>query len=120
MCARRFLIVIFVLTLLIIAAAFSIFQFGGNMLLRSAVPKGHFQAAEAGGAPDYAQAASWAAKPGLGGDPSRWMPDGLSAVPPGKAAVFYIHPTTYLERDRWNAPLNAGGDTDFRTRVFVQ
>ena len=35
-------------------------------------------------------------------------------------AVFYIHPTTYLERDRWNAPLHADGDTEFRTRLFVQ
>jgi hypothetical protein len=34
--------------------------------------------------------------------------------------VFYIHPTTYLERDRWNAPLDPGGDTEFRTRLFVQ
>ena len=34
--------------------------------------------------------------------------------------MFFIHPTTYLETDRWNAPLNAGGDTSFRTHVFVQ
>jgi hypothetical protein len=36
------------------------------------------------------------------------------------AAVFYIHPTTYLSTDRWNAPLAVGGDTEFRTRLFVQ
>jgi hypothetical protein len=120
MCARRFLIVIFVLTLLIIAAAFAIFQLGGNVLLRSAVPNGHFQASAAGAGPDYAQPASWVAKPGLGSDPSHWLPEGLSSVPAGNAAIFYIHPTTYLDRDRWNAPLDPGGETDFRTRLFVQ
>jgi hypothetical protein len=44
----------------------------------------------------------------------------MTAAPVRNAAVFYIHPTTYLERDRWNAPLDAGGDTEFRTRLFVQ
>ena len=42
------------------------------------------------------------------------------ASPERRRAVFYIHPTTYLDRDRWNAPLDAGGETQFRTRLFVQ
>ena len=36
------------------------------------------------------------------------------------AAIFYIHPTTYLERDRWNAPLHADTQTELRTKLFVQ
>jgi hypothetical protein len=70
--------------------------------------------------PDYTNAANWIAKPGLAKDPSRWLPDGAADDPKGGAAVFYIHPTTYLERDRWNAPLQPGGDTEFRTTLFVQ
>ena len=120
MCARRFLIIVFILTLAIVAGAFAIFQFGGNVLLKQAVPKGRFEAVEAGGGPDYAQAATWVARPGEENDPSKWLPDGVESADPGKAAVFYIHPTTYLERDRWNAPLEADGDVAFRTRVFVQ
>jgi DUF3089 family protein len=120
MCARRFLIAIFVLTLLTVAGAFAIYQWGGNVLLKSATPKGRFQAAEAGGGPDYSKDSSWVAKPGLADDPSRWLPDGLTPGPGGGAAIFYIHPTTYLERDRWNAPLHPGGETEFRTRLFVQ
>src|SRR4051794_10174101 len=119
MCARRFLMVIFVLTLLVVAAAFAIFQWGGNVLLRQATPKGHFEAAEAGGGPDYSQASSWVARPGMTNDPALWLPDGVASST-GGAAVFYIHPTTYLRNDRWNAPLQAGGDTAFRTRLFVQ
>ena len=119
MCARRFLIVIFILTLILVAAAFAIFQWGGNVLLKEATPTGHFEPAEAGGGPDYSQASSWVARPGLTNNPALWLPDGVAASA-GGAAVFYVHPTTYLRNDRWNAPLQAGGDTAFRTRLFVQ
>jgi hypothetical protein len=120
MCARRFLTIIFVLTLIVVAGAFAVFQWGGNVLLKQATPHGHFQQAAAGSRPDYTQASSWVARPGLPNDPAQWLPDGLIAPTAGKAAVFFIHPTTYLETDRWNAPLHAGGDTAFRTHVFVQ
>jgi hypothetical protein len=120
MCARRFLIVVFILTLLIVAAAFAIFQYGGNVLLRQATPKGRFEAPAAGTGPDYSLQTSWVARPGMARNPSLWLPGGMQRGPPGAASVFYIHPTTYLERDRWNAPLDAGGQTGFRTRLFVQ
>jgi hypothetical protein len=120
MCARRFLMAIFVLTLVAVAGAFAIYQWGGNVLLREATPKGHFEAAQAGGGPDYSQASSWVARPGMPNDPAQWLPDGISQSKVVDAAVFYVHPTTYLESDRWNAPLQAGGDTEFRTNLFVQ
>jgi len=122
MCARRFLGCIVVLTLIIVAGAFAIYQWGGRALISEAVPQGHFEAAKADGAPDYIQAANWLARPDFADDPSRWRPSGApdSARPKIKAQVFYIHPTTYLERDRWNAPLQPGGETEFRTKLFVQ
>ncbi|HEY4070643.1 MAG TPA: DUF3089 domain-containing protein [Sphingomicrobium sp.] len=120
MCARRFLIVIFVLTLMVVAGAFAIFQWGGNVLLQQATPKGHFEAAQAGGGPDYTRASSWIARPGLPNDPALWLPEGVSQTKVGNAAVFFIHPTTYLLDDRWNAPLEASGDTEFRTHLFIQ
>jgi hypothetical protein len=117
---RRFLGCIVVLTLLVVVGAFAFFQWGDRILIRQAVPEGHFEAAEAGDAPDYANAASWISRPGVPNDPSRWVPSGVAGASNLAAAVFYIHPTTYLERDRWNAPLFVGGDTEFRTRLFVQ
>ena len=120
MCARRFLGCVFVLILLFVAAGFAIYQWGGDVLLKQAVPKGHFEAAAAGGRANYADASSWLARPGLADDPSHWLPDGVSDNTAGDAAVFYVHPTTYLERDRWNAPLDDVGDTAFRTNLFVQ
>src|SRR6185295_2343211 len=120
MCARRFLGFVFVLILLFVAGAFAIYQWGGRVLIEQAVPKGHFEAAAAGGGPDYAQASSWLARPGATDDPTAWLPDGMTNATTGHAAVFYIHPTTYLERDRWNAPLEDSGDTAFRTGLFLQ
>ena len=111
---------IFVLTLIVVAGAFAIYQWGGNVLLKEATPKGHFEAVKAGGGPDYTTPSSWIARPGMADDPALWLPDSVARSKAGNAAVFYIHPTTYLESDRWNAPLQAGGDTAFRTRLFVQ
>lgn len=103
MCARRFLIVIFILTLLFVAGAFAIFQFGQDVLIRSATPRGDFEEPAPQSGPDYAQASSWIARPGIADDPSEWRP---ATQPPAQAErpahVFFIHPTTYLERDRWN------------------
>jgi hypothetical protein len=121
MCARRFLILVLVLTLLVVAGAFAIFQWGSGVLLdKEATPHGHFVAAKAGAGPDYGLPQNWIARPGQADDPSRWLPSGMQPDRKGDAAIFYIHPTTYLYTDRWNAPLEPGGDTAFRTRLFVQ
>ena len=121
MCARRFLFVVFWLTLLAVAGAFAIFQFGDRVLLESTIPKGHFAAPPSASEPDYAQTDNWIARPALPQNPSKWLPDRVGfgvASPP--AAIFYIHPTTYLERDRWNAALHPDAQTELRTKLFVQ
>jgi hypothetical protein len=119
MCARRFLLFIFVMTLLVVASAFAIFQFGQDVLIKSATPKGHSVAPAAQAEPDYADPANWVSRPAMADDPALWLPEGVEPTA-GNAAVFYIHPTTYLERDRWNAPMLPGGETEFRTRLFAQ
>ena len=65
MCARRFLIAVFILTLLLVAAGFALFQWGGNILLKRATPTGHFQAKQAGDRPDYASRDDWISNPAL-------------------------------------------------------
>jgi len=121
MCARRFLILIFILTLIAVGGAFALYQWGGNALVKMATPVGHYQAPAKGSGPDYAAEAAWLAKPGLAGDPSAWLPQGVIATRSSEpAATFYVHPTTYLERDRWNAPLEPGGQSANRDMVFVQ
>lgn len=123
MCARRFLILIFVLTLLAVGSAFAIFQFGSSALTRMATPKGNFTAPPPRSGPDYAAAANWIARPDLpaADNPSLWTPEGLA---PGAGAqqpahVFFVHPTTYLQRDHWNAALDDRESRD-RAALFVR
>ena len=120
MCARRFLLIVFFLTLLVVAGAFALFQYGGEVLVRQATPQGSFEEQPPTSGPDYGHEENWIARPGLAGDPSSWVPQGAgTAAAGGDAAVFYIHPTTYLRRDRWNAPLDDGESRD-RAALFVR
>ena len=120
MCARRFLLLIFWLTLIAVAAGFAIFQYGGQILQKQMVPKGHFVAPPPASGPDYAAPTSWIARPDMADDPSRWLPTGAPDMVGEKRAVaFFIHPTTYLERDRWNALL-ADGASQSRAELFVR
>lgn len=132
MCARRFLIAMFVLTLLVVAGAFAMFQWGGQMLVKSATPKGHFEMKAAGGGPDYVRLDSWIARPETADNPAKWAPERYinaspgsldrplgQLPPPTRAAAFFIHPTTYLERDRWNAPI-ADKPSQDRAALFVR
>jgi hypothetical protein len=120
MCARRFLVFVFLLVLLFVAGAFAIFQFGQQVLVRQATPKGHFEKPAASGDPDYSRAENWIARPDMAGNPSEWLPSGVEPAASGRAAVFYVHPTTYLERDRWNAPLSGNSTSDGRDNLFVR
>ncbi|WP_294124019.1 DUF3089 domain-containing protein [Sphingomonas sp.] len=122
MCARRFLMLIFILTLIVVGGAFLFYQWGGNVLIRMATPTGHYQQPPNGSGPDYSKAESWIARPDIKENPSKWLPEGVELYPNNmeRAATFYVHPTTYLERDRWNAPIEPGGETEQRTRLFVQ
>lgn len=128
MCARRFLMLILILTLIAIGAAFALYQWGGNVLIKSATPRGHYVAPPPRSGPDYASADTWIARPTMDSDPSRWRPDGYSTgrdrylgnpPPPKRMAAFYIHPTTYLERDRWNGPIDDPQSRD-RAELFVR
>lgn len=104
--ARKFLYVIAALIMLVVAGAFAYRLFGVQLMKLALVPSAAFenQPALAGNA--YADPRMWIARPGMPGDPALWTPPGYrpAATPP--AAVFYIHPTSYLARARWNAALD--------------
>ena len=119
MCARRFLIFVFILILLSVAGAFAIFQFGQQVLIRQATPQGHFEPPAPRSGPDYSKIENWVARPEISDDPSSYLPPGVP-VAEDSAAIFYVHPTTYLKRDRWNAAISGDRESDNRVNLFVQ
>ena len=63
--------------------------------------------------------ANWIARRAWSTIPRAGLPNWSFEPRPARPAVFYIHPTTYLERDRWNAPLDDRESRD-RAALFVQ
>jgi hypothetical protein len=106
MLARRFLYLIAVLIVLILALGMTWTLMQDRLMRMAFVPSGAFAAMPSSTAPDYAKPAAWLARPGLPDDPSRWLPQGSPANATPGAEVFYIPPTTYMDRDRWNAPID--------------
>ena len=52
-------------------------------------------------------------------DPARFLPTGAQRGTPVDAAVFFIHPTSMLSRDHWNAALD-DADSRGRAELFVR
>ena len=120
MLARRFLGCVFILTLLAVAGALAFYQFGSAMLVRAATPKGDFEQPAPASGPDYAENDSWLSRPGVELPEARWTPDSVAGATERRAATFYVHPTTYLATDRWNAPLRPTGQAESNLRLFLQ
>jgi len=119
MLARRFLYVIAALIVLFLALGMTWTLMQDRLMRMAFVPSAAFSAMPASTAPDYARPASWLARPGLSNNPSRWLPPGRPANPAPRAEVFYIPPTTYLDRDRWNAPIDDKTSND-RLTLFAR
>ncbi len=112
---RKFLNIIAVLTFLVIATGFALYIWWDRAADFAFVPSGEFVEQEALADNAYQDPAMWFSRPGIGvDDPARWQPalrqeDGTKpAVPvekPSDFAVFFVHPTSYLDRSNWNAPL---------------
>ena len=117
--ARKFLYVIAALIVLVIAAAFAYRLYGTQILRYWLVPKEAFTAQPSLQRNAYDDPRMWFSRPGLADDPSRWAPAGYKAAPHGAAAVFFIHPTSYIGGGHWNAPLD-DGETNWRARVFLR
>lgn len=117
--ARKFLWLIAILTGLVIVAAIGWRLFAEPLIRFAFVPPGSYAQSDLAPAPDYGQKASWVARPDLAGNPALWTPDGFSVAPRPAAAVFFLSPTAWLGRSRWNAPLD-DPDTNERLDRFTQ
>ena len=120
MLARRFLWVVAGLVVLVLVGALAYRLFEERLLKLAMVPTVAFEETHPRSGPDYAVAAAWMARPGIPNNPALWLPRGFEAEQgPKPAAVFFIHPTSFLDRSEWNAPLDHQ-DSQQRARLFVQ
>lgn len=122
--ARKFLYMIAVLAVLVIAALFILRIWSTELTRFAFVPRTAFARLEPLPSGAYAGNAMWFSRPGIGkDDPSQWLPAGVrQATGPEiqkNAAVFFIHPTSYLAREAWNGPLD-DTDTNRRSSYYLQ
>lgn len=117
--AGCFLWIIATAIVLFIVGAFA-YRFLEKDLMRWAmVPSVAFQPMPAPAQTAYAQADMWIARPDIAGNPALWTPPGFQPTATPQASVFFIHPTSFLERTAWNAPLD-DAESQQRARLFVR
>lgn len=119
MLARRFLLIIAALIVLVIGAAIAYRLFGGELLKLATVPTMRFADSPVSPPPNYRQLSGWLAQPRLYRGPARWTPPGHAAAPQPGAVVFFVPTSAYIGRDRWTMPLS-DAETDARAARFLK
>ncbi|MGU3317367.1 DUF3089 domain-containing protein [Sphingomonas sp. M6A6_1c] len=117
--ARKFLYVFAFLIALVIAGAFAYRLYGVEILRMALVPSEAFKAQPRVAPERYADRAMWIARPDIPANPALWTPAGYTPEPSPGAAVFFIHPTSYIGRDHWNATLD-DAETNARAAIFLR
>jgi len=133
MAARIFLYLIAIVIVLILLAGVVWTLFQDELLEMALVPGETIEMLEEVQDQAYANQAMWLIRPDIENPPSDWLPEGYGEDADAEGAededraeeaaprrepvaidenqtripVFYVLPTTYLDRDRWNAPLNS-------------
>lgn len=117
--ARKFLYFIAFCIVVFIAGRIALSFYAEELTGLAFTPSSAFEPQPALATGRYADPAMWVARPGISGDPAHWVPPGAPAKPePVKAAVFFVHPTSYLSRQHWNSPLDDKATND-RTGIFL-
>ena len=117
---RKFLYVVVALIVLALAASLAYRLWGVGMMRLAMVPGGAFERQAPVDAAAYRDTTRWLARPDLPGNPAQWTPAGYHPrAQPGGAAVFFIHPTSYLNRAHWNAPLD-DREANERAALFLR
>jgi len=122
--ARKFLYVVAGLIVLVIAALLAYRIWGMQMIRAVMVPREAFAQIQPLPANAYDDAGMWIARPDIRKDnPAAWLPEGVKDAPASdKAAVFFIHPTSYITTlgdAHWNMRLD-DQDSLATARNFVQ
>lgn len=114
--ARKFLYLIALVIALFIAAGFIAVIWSREIAQLAFVPSRDYENLNTLSGNAYSDPAMWISAPityrkgTSAGDPARWLPQNYSKTaldtsPSRPFAVFFIHPTSFLDRAHWNAPL---------------
>ncbi len=118
--AKKFLYFVAICIVLVLAGLIALRFWSDEIAAVALVPTTEFVEQEPLELNAYQDPAMWYSRPGIGvSDPARWQPAYVedAAIEPAsdetdeaagetpKFAVFFIHPTSYLSRDNWNAPI---------------
>lgn len=117
--ARKFLYVVAFLVVLVMAGAFAFRLYGNELIRWSLTPGALFRDQPRTAAGAYAGTRLWFARPGLANTPADWLPPGVARTAPGRAAIFFVHPTSYISNDAWNAPVD-NDDANGRAQIFLR
>ncbi len=117
--ARKFLYAVVVLIMLAVAGLFAYRLYGPQIMRMAFVPTGAFEELPRLPGNAYGDRKMWIARPDLPGNPALWTPTGYKPAATPKAAVFFIHPTSYVARARWNATLD-DPEANARAALFLR
>lgn len=119
--ARKFLYVIAGIVVLVLLVLTALRLFGMELSRIAFVPGEAFKDQPALAQTAYAAPGMWIARPDVKGNPATWLPTGApkNALQGNDVAVFFLHPTSYLANDHWNAPLD-DKEANERAALFVR
>ena len=130
--ARKFLYFVAGLVVLALAGAIVLAVWSKELTELAFVPSGEFVEPDPLASNAYQDPAMWLSRPGIGiDDPARWQPsvrgeegrrlpsEARPDAEPADYAVFFVHPTSFLDRDAWNAPLD-DADANRIAKVYVK
>jgi hypothetical protein len=130
--ARKFLYFVAFCIVLVITGRIVYALFEEELAAIALVPSADFTPVKPLAANAYEDSALWYSRPGIGTrDPARWQPAYAAESPPPPPAtsepappfaVFFVHPTSYLNRASWNAPVENGGDAEAEriARIYLR
>lgn len=119
--ARKFLYIVAVCLVLFVGARLAMTFWADELSELAFTPSGPFEPQSGRPVSDWNAGAMWIARPDHKDDPARWLPVDASTAPADapRAAIFFVHPTSYMDKAHWNAPLD-DADANNRASLFVQ
>jgi len=146
--ARKFLYFIALCIMLVFAGFLALRLFPMYFSQAAFVPSAKFEEQALAAPNAYADNGMWFVRPGSPDNPAAWLPPALrpkTAVTPARggplaaqaavaaapaisveprpplppAVIFFVHPTSYMNRARWNAPLD-DRDANHRTDIYLR